>query len=27
LRKALLQAWKTDPIRTVRGAGYSLSVG
>jgi two-component system phosphate regulon response regulator PhoB len=24
LRKALLQAWKTDPIRTVRGAGYSL---
>jgi two-component system phosphate regulon response regulator PhoB len=25
LRKALLQAWKTDPIRTVRGAGYSLS--
>jgi two-component system phosphate regulon response regulator PhoB len=24
-RKALLQAWKTDPIRTVRGAGYSLS--
>ena len=22
LRKALLQAWKTDPIRTVRGAGY-----
>jgi two-component system phosphate regulon response regulator PhoB len=27
LRKALLQAWKTDPIRTVRGAGYSLSAG
>jgi two-component system phosphate regulon response regulator PhoB len=27
LRKALLQAWKTDPIRTVRGAGYSLSSG
>ena len=26
LRKAL-QAWKTDPIRTVRGAGYSLSTG
>jgi two-component system phosphate regulon response regulator PhoB len=25
LRKALLQAWKTDPIRTVRGAGYSLN--
>jgi two-component system phosphate regulon response regulator PhoB len=25
LRKAMLQAWKTDPIRTVRGAGYSLS--
>ena len=24
LRKALLQAWETDPIRTVRGAGYSL---
>jgi two-component system phosphate regulon response regulator PhoB len=24
LRKALLQAWRTDPIRTVRGAGYSL---
>jgi len=24
LRKALLQAWNTDPIRTVRGAGYSL---
>jgi len=27
LRKALLQAWKTDPIRTVRGAGYSLNAG
>ena len=27
LRKALLQDWKTDPIRTVRGAGYSLSTG
>jgi two-component system, OmpR family, phosphate regulon response regulator PhoB len=27
LRKALLQAWKTDPIRTVRGAGYSLNTG
>jgi two-component system phosphate regulon response regulator PhoB len=27
LRKALLQAWKTDPIRTVRGAGYSLTPG
>jgi two-component system phosphate regulon response regulator PhoB len=25
LRKALLGAWKTDPIRTVRGAGYSLN--
>ena len=25
LRKALLQAWQTDPIRTVRGAGYSLN--
>jgi two-component system phosphate regulon response regulator PhoB len=25
LRKALLQGWRTDPIRTVRGAGYSLS--
>jgi len=25
LRKALLQAWNTDPIRTVRGAGYSLN--
>jgi two-component system, OmpR family, phosphate regulon response regulator PhoB len=25
LRKALLQVWRTDPIRTVRGAGYSLS--
>lgn len=25
LRKALLQAWSTDPIRTVRGAGYSLN--
>jgi two-component system phosphate regulon response regulator PhoB len=24
LRKALLAAWSTDPIRTVRGAGYSL---
>ena len=24
LRKALLQAWNSDPIRTVRGAGYSL---
>jgi two-component system phosphate regulon response regulator PhoB len=27
LRKALLQAWKSDPIRTVRGAGYSLNAG
>jgi two-component system, OmpR family, phosphate regulon response regulator PhoB len=26
LRKALLQAWNTDPIRTVRGAGYSLNL-
>jgi two-component system phosphate regulon response regulator PhoB len=25
LRKALLQAWNSDPIRTVRGAGYSLN--
>jgi two-component system phosphate regulon response regulator PhoB len=25
LRKALLRAWSTDPIRTVRGAGYSLN--
>ena len=25
LRKALLQAWKSDPIRTVRGTGYSLN--
>jgi two-component system phosphate regulon response regulator PhoB len=25
LRKALVRAWKTDPIRTVRGAGYSLN--
>jgi two-component system phosphate regulon response regulator PhoB len=25
LRKALLAAWNTDPIRTVRGAGYSLN--
>jgi two-component system phosphate regulon response regulator PhoB len=25
LRKALLQVWRTDPIRTVRGAGYGLS--
>ncbi len=25
LRKALLAAWKTNPIRTVRGAGYSLN--
>jgi two-component system phosphate regulon response regulator PhoB len=25
LRKALLAAWDTDPIRTVRGAGYSLN--
>jgi two-component system phosphate regulon response regulator PhoB len=24
LRKALLQAWLSDPIRTVRGAGYSF---
>ena len=24
LRKALLQAWASDPIRTVRGAGYSF---
>ena len=24
LRKALLQAWRSDPIRTVRGAGYSF---
>jgi two-component system phosphate regulon response regulator PhoB len=24
LRKALLQAWSSDPIRTVRGAGYSF---
>jgi two-component system, OmpR family, phosphate regulon response regulator PhoB len=27
LRKALLQSWDTDPIRTVRGAGYSLNAG
>ena len=27
LRKALLQAWEADPIRTVRGAGYSLNAG
>jgi two-component system phosphate regulon response regulator PhoB len=25
LRKALLHAWSSDPIRTVRGAGYSLN--
>ncbi len=25
LRKALQRAWKADPIRTVRGAGYSLN--
>jgi two-component system phosphate regulon response regulator PhoB len=25
LRKALQRGWKTDPIRTVRGAGYSLN--
>jgi two-component system phosphate regulon response regulator PhoB len=24
LRKALLHAWSSDPVRTVRGAGYSL---
>ena len=24
LRKALLQGWQSDPIRTVRGAGYSF---
>jgi two-component system phosphate regulon response regulator PhoB len=24
LRKALLHAWSSDPIRTVRGAGYSF---
>jgi two-component system phosphate regulon response regulator PhoB len=24
LRKALLQEWQTDPVRTVRGAGYSF---
>jgi len=24
LRKALLQGWRADPIRTVRGAGYSF---
>ena len=24
LRKALLHGWHTDPIRTVRGAGYSF---
>jgi two-component system, OmpR family, phosphate regulon response regulator PhoB len=24
LRKALLCGWRTDPIRTVRGAGYSF---
>jgi two-component system phosphate regulon response regulator PhoB len=24
LRKALLQSWRADPIRTVRGAGYSF---
>jgi len=24
LRKALLRGWRTDPIRTVRGAGYSF---
>jgi two-component system phosphate regulon response regulator PhoB len=24
LRKALMQAWSSDPIRTVRGAGYSF---
>lgn len=27
LRKALLQAWSSDPIRTVRGAGYSFEAG
>ena len=24
LRKALLQGWRVDPIRTVRGTGYSF---
>jgi two-component system phosphate regulon response regulator PhoB len=24
LRKALVRSWSTDPIRTVRGAGYSF---
>ena len=24
LRKALVRGWRTDPIRTVRGAGYSF---
>jgi two-component system phosphate regulon response regulator PhoB len=24
LRKALVRAWRSDPIRTVRGAGYSF---
>ena len=24
LRKALVRAWRADPIRTVRGAGYSF---
>jgi two-component system, OmpR family, phosphate regulon response regulator PhoB len=24
LRKALVRSWRTDPIRTVRGAGYSF---
>src|SRR5581483_623022 len=26
LRKALVRGWRTDPIRTVRGAGYSFEV-
>jgi two-component system phosphate regulon response regulator PhoB len=27
LRKALLQRWQSDPIRTVRGGGYSFEAG
>lgn len=27
LRKVLQQAWRSDPIRTVRGAGYSFEAG
>jgi two-component system phosphate regulon response regulator PhoB len=26
LRKALVRGWRTDPIRTVRGAGYSFEM-